>query len=125
MSTFTEYQSVSYVTLRCCSCGVSFALESTFQQERRNNGGNFYCPNGHTQVYRESTVKELERKLEDRERELRAAKCETLAEKFKREHAENQKTRLEKRIQRGVCPKCNRSFTNLRRHMDSKHKCKA
>lgn len=124
MSTFTEYQSVSYITMRCCSCGVSFALESAFQQHRRENGENFYCPNGHAQVYRESTVKQLQQQLENRERELRVAKCETLAEKLKREQIETAKTRLEKRIQRGVCPKCNRSFTNLRRHMDSKHECK-
>ncbi|MFB3077027.1 MAG: hypothetical protein ACE1Y4_03380 [Lysobacterales bacterium] len=30
-------------------------------------------------------------------------------------------TRIKNRVARGVCPCCNRSFTNLHRHMESKH----
>jgi hypothetical protein len=30
-------------------------------------------------------------------------------------------TKLRKRIKNGVCPCCTRSFTNLRRHLQTKH----
>jgi hypothetical protein len=30
-------------------------------------------------------------------------------------------TRVKKRVQNGVCPKCNRTFQNLQRHMASQH----
>jgi RNase P subunit RPR2 len=71
----------------------------------------FYCPNGHSQCYTGLSDKE---KLEQE----RARHQETLA---RLNVAEAKRVQLEKRIKRGVCPCCKRSFTALARHIKSKH----
>lgn len=45
-----------------------------------------------------------------------------------RQHVENQLratkgvvTKIKKRVSKGVCPCCNRSFENLKNHMESQH----
>lgn len=88
------------------------------QENRRNNGGNFYCPNGHPQIYAKPRVKELEAELEHKENALRASKCETLQERNAKEAAEKKL----RRVKNGVCPCCKRTFINLARHMATKHK---
>lgn len=35
----------------CCTCGVSFAVTKDFNQRRRNDHDDFYCPLGHGQHY--------------------------------------------------------------------------
>ena len=87
MNTFTESQTL--VTENCCQCGVLYAMPRGMQENRRNNGGNFYCPNGHPQIYAKPRVKELEAELEHKENALRASKCETLQERNAKEAAEN------------------------------------
>lgn len=117
MSTFTEYTNLTYVTEQCFDCGVFFAMESRFHSERKTHGYKFYCPNGHSQIYKKSEVQALKEQLEQKERELRASKCETLGERQLREKSER---KLE-RVSRGVCPCCQRHFVNLARHMATKH----
>jgi hypothetical protein len=111
----------SFVTENCYKCGISFGLPSGFQKEKLENGGNFCCPNGHGQYYGESTVKKLEQRIirelsqhDQTKANLRDTKLSLIAEKGHR-------TRLKKRIVRGICPCCNRSFQNLKRHMDGQH----
>jgi hypothetical protein len=84
----------------------------------KEKGTAHFCPNGHSQSFTKSEVSRLREQLEAKERELRASKCETLAERLEREKAE----RKLNRVRRGVCPCCNRSFQNLARHMETKHK---
>lgn len=117
MSTFTEHTVLTYRTEICCDCGVHFAMAEHFYTERSTNGGMFYCPNGHPQHYTKTRVKILQGQLDQKERELRASKCETLAERQLREKSESKL----KRVNRGVCPCCQRHFVNLARHMATKH----
>jgi len=105
----------------CGKCGCPMAFESHFLEQRRNDGSTFYCPNGHPRAFRESELAkaqkllETERKWRMQERELRDA-----AER-REAAAKGQVTKLKNRVGNGVCPCCNRSFTNLRRHMGTKH----
>ena len=55
----------------CPVCGVVYSLPARLDDEHRKDGGNFYCPNGHSLVYTETEldrararVKSLERQLE-------------------------------------------------------------
>lgn len=131
MSTFTEYQNITYVTEKCCRCGVFFAMESQFHQQRRDHGAQFYCPNGHNQMYSKSRISELEEQLAEKSRQLTTSKCETLSERNARLSAETalaaEQLRREiaqrklRRVKNGVCPCCKRSFHNLREHMKTKH----
>lgn len=65
----------------------------------------------------ESDAQRLQKQLDARERELREAKCEIL----RKQQLIDEGTRKLSRVQRGVCPCCKRSFSNLARHMEKKH----
>lgn len=108
-------------TETCCNCGVTFAMPAQLKYERLTNGGEFYCPNGHGQHYKTPMVVKLKKDLEAAEVALRRAKCETLNERRLLEEATAKHARLQKRVTNGVCPCCNRTFTNLARHMKTKH----
>lgn len=105
----------------CTVCGVWFALPSKVLKERQTKGGSFYCPNGHSLVYRTPEV-ERQRKQIDRLR------SQVVHEQDQREAAERSAaaykghlTKLRKRIDQGVCPHCKRNFPNVMRHMASQH----
>lgn len=122
-----------FVVEECCNCGVAFAMTKAFKAEclknRGPNGKRFYCPNGHVQWYVGETEADKLRRERDRlaqriaqrddeierQRQLRAD-AERSASAFK-----GQVTKLKNRAAAGVCPCCTRSFTNLRRHMATKH----
>ena len=117
MST-TITATVCFVTTSCSSCGVLFAIPEWLERKRRSDGEHFYCPNGHPLWFGKSRADKLQEELDQKARELRTATCEILNERNAREEAE----RKLRRVNRGVCPHCRRSFQNLARHMACKHK---
>src|SRR5215813_5831279 len=110
--------------LECGTCGISFAVPTCWLEERRDRGaheGRFYCPNGHCRVFRESELDRVRRDLA-RAKEAAAWHEHRAQEKDRQLVAtRGQLTKMRNRIERGVCPDCKRSFTNLRRHMETKH----
>lgn len=117
----------------CCNCGVTFAMTRELHQRCRDNPGprgrSFYCPNGHGQHYTaETEAQRLQREI-NRLKQNQAYLEET--RQAARDDAEHQRrrangykghaARITKRAKAGVCPCCNRSFENLRRHMASQH----
>lgn len=121
---------IGMITETCCSCGMAFAMTREFHAARKAKpGSSFYCPAGHGQHY---TGKSKEDQLAEhlsRERQ-RAARLEDEAriEREAREHADRraaaargQVTKLKKRAAAGVCPCCNRHFSDMARHMAQKH----
>jgi hypothetical protein len=111
---YTYSELVTLVQMRCGGCGIPFAVPDYFQQERKENGGNFYCPNGHSRVYREPDVERLTR-------ELRAAQAQAVHAEDQRKAAERRAAAARKRVGNGVCPCCHRTFQQLSRHMKAKH----
>lgn len=117
----------------CCACSIVFAMPAEFQARAKAkpgaNGMRFYCPAGHPQYYTgESEADRLRREnnrlkqnqayLED-QRRLAAEDAE-----HQRRRANGYKghaARVSKRAKAGICPCCNRSFENLRRHMEGQH----
>ena len=65
------------VTVDCCNCGVMFAVPDTFDEERRDNGKGFYCPNGHTLSYHETEIQRLRQQVEKEKN--RSERAETRA----------------------------------------------
>jgi hypothetical protein len=63
---------VSNVTVDCAECAVEFCLTPSLYQRRRDDGKGFYCPNGHSNVFRptpdQERIKELEKRLAQRDR---------------------------------------------------------
>ena len=120
-TTFEEVVTMS--KFECCKCGVSFAIPQKLEQERRKDHESFYCPNGHGQHFQQETEAEKYKRLLEREQRAAASlrEAQVAAERaHKRSQAEIRK--LKKRSAAGVCPCCNRTFSQLAQHMASKHK---
>lgn len=106
------YRETSYEEIECCNCGIHFAVPSFYRLKLRETHNTFYCPNGHAQSYPAKT------------------EAEKLKEQLIRERAEHDQTRADRdakskqlhRVAAGVCPCCNRTFRNLQKHMQTKHK---
>ena len=103
-----EYE---FNAIDCASCGMPFGVTPDFEARRRMDHRGFTCPNGHSNVYYEETEEEKLRKR------LKLEQEQTRMEREQRERAEWQL----RRVQQGICPKCNRSFKALERHMKAKH----
>ena len=115
------FQPVNIITEECCKCGVIYGLTQYFKNERFQDRATFYCPNGHPQSYiGETEAQKNARLLKDEQfRHQRTLEREN-QERAAKEKAE----RKLKRVGRGVCPDCNRTFQNLARHMNCKHSAK-
>jgi hypothetical protein len=84
----------------------------------RQNHNEFYCPNGHRQYYTaESDADKLRRELKRKEQEV----ADQVRAKLQAQSELDAAQRKLKRVAKGICPCCNRSFTNLHKHMATKH----
>lgn len=103
---------VTLTQMDCGVCGGTYAINERYRQQRYEKGGIWHCPYCQTDWGYEKG--ELQR-----ERERHQA---TLS-RLNQEQAERQKVENKlKRVQRGVCPHCNRTFQNLAAHMACKHR---
>ena len=98
-----------------------YAVPAFLKQKRREDGQEFFCPNGHGGVFAVSEVQRLTRELETERRRTAEAVERESRERRARLKAEQDFKRHRRRITNGVCPCCNRSFVNLARHMKTKH----
>ncbi len=123
MITFTE--SVTLEKITCGSCAGTMALNQQWLEEKRRESGGFTCPYcGIRRGWWKSESDRLREQLDAKARELVVSKCETSRERNLREHAEKMRAESDRKLRRvkvGVCPCCNRTFTNLARHMKTKH----
>lgn len=112
------HTTVSLEVQTCISCGVHFGIPKQLDAQLRSNHNGFYCPNGHKQFYTaESEAEKLRRELRRKEQEV----ADQVRAKLQAQEELVKAQRKLKRVQKGICACCNRSFTNLRRHMESKH----
>lgn len=128
-------EAVTFEREDCCNCGVTFFVPADLRAQRKLDAALFYCPNGHGQHYSKSEADKLRARVTELES---LAQAETKRKQWAEQEAKNQReraeaaerrlsaqfgenTKLRKRIKNGVCPCCTRSFTNLRRHMATKH----
>ena len=96
----------------------------------RREGFEFYCPNGHKQHYitgqsdLEKTRLERDRlrqQLAQKDDEIKRQRDLREQEERRVSAAKGQITKLKKRAKAGVCPWCNRTFSNMAAHMKTQH----
>lgn len=122
----------------CCQCGCAIHLPTElYNAAKRSPDIWFWCSYGHRQHFPAGDT-ELDKVRRERDRLAQkvAEKDDTIAreqrwrqdETERREAAERrsaaargQVTRMKNRAAAGVCPCCNRTFTQLARHMATKH----
>ena len=119
----------------CPSCGFIYSCTVAFFDRRRADGQSWSIPCGHTASYHETEATKAQKKAEKLAAELADAKAwserqavwlrnareETKAKERQLAAAKGQQTKLKKRIANGVCPCCNRTFSELQRHMKRQH----
>lgn len=114
---------IEFTMMICGECGVPFLVPKYLKDSWHENGNGWYCPNGHKRIF----SKTLSQKVKDEYEQKLKSQTELTTQyrndcvKYQAEKliAERQLSRVEK----GVCPKCKRTFKNLQRHMNTKHKC--
>lgn len=124
--------SVNLEEMTCPNCGGLYAIAADYKKEAAVLG-NFkqvwtcpYCKQ--SRGFGLSEADKLKEKIAELERSVaRTEECKRYAEQ-EAEHFRKSRDGLKgvlakerKRVGSGVCPCCNRSFTNLRRHMATKH----
>lgn len=108
----------------CCNCGTPFAIEEGLRKQLLNHPRvrHFYCPNGHEQWYVGETAETKLRRSRDRlGAQLIAEQDQHAATERSRRALKGQITKLRRRIGKGVCPYCTRTFPNIAAHMETQH----
>ena len=119
---------ISLEVRTCPVCFINYALPIELVQRKKREGGDWYCPNGHNLVFTESETDKLRKQLESAKSDAKYwqnRKNEVQQQKDFVERSlaaqKGQVTKLKKRISNGVCPCCSRHFTNVERHIKTKH----
>lgn len=122
MSTTTYAYTSTFTVMECAACHMDFGVPEFFERARRGDHGTFHCPAGHSNYYPGKSESESLRE------QLDASRSIAKRERDRRERAERQRaaargqvTKIKRRVGRGVCPCCNRSFADLGRHMSGQH----
>ena len=105
----------------CANCGVTFVVTAAYDQRRRDKGDRFYCPNGHYLSYHETKEDRLQRQLDSANKHAEHMRVQRNKEAASKRAIRGHMTRLKNRVAAGVCPCCNRTFSNLARHMKGQH----
>lgn len=129
-TTFTCFTTL--LQMICPSCGGIYAIAQEYKNEAQMLGEFkkcWTCPYCKTERgYGEGEADRLRAQIttltNDRDfYKRRHDEAQNEAEHFRRSRnvTRGHLTRIKKRVSCGVCPCCNRSFENLRRHMASQH----
>lgn len=121
-----------FVAITCWKCKVSYGMTEEFYRVAKLMADNttFYCPNGHGAAFSLGETDETKMRRERDAAVQRVAYWQDQAQQAEdgRKAAERiaaaakgQVTKIKKRASAGICPCCNRHFTQLERHMGSKH----
>jgi len=113
---------VDFTVRQCSECGITYCLPQNFSRARSEDHKSWYCPNGHSQyIPALSDAEKLRKQLDDEKRRHSQTQMELMAAEQKVTSVQKEKSRLQKRVKNGACPCCHRQFTQLSRHMKSKH----
>jgi hypothetical protein len=112
---------LAFETIECCNCGVIFAVLDDFKRNLHKTKQSFYCPNGHSQSYTESTAEKLRKELAAKEQALAWEKERTASLNKQLTKERKASARLKRRVSVGVCPCCQRTVSQLARHMQTQH----
>lgn len=113
----------------CYLCAMRFAMPLDYQRRRREDHQDFYCPAGHPQHYfAKSDAEKLRDELTRERARLDQEKAEVARLRGRVALRDRQvaarkavATKLRKRIAAGKCPCCHAKFTDLARHMNTRH----
>ena len=122
---------VTFVPVTCGQCAGVYALSARYHQNAAEKGTSWNCPYCRTGWGFSSEGGEnakLRRKVERAEADRDFWSKYSSEREQERDRARHQRdgfkgamVKAKRRVGKGVCPCCSRSFANVRRHMESKH----
>ena len=113
---------VTIVTDECWVCGVPFGLSKEYKDDIVKRGKSFWCPNGHKLCYVTETEEDRLRKRVERLENRNHGLQSDLESAGRRAAAlRGVVTRTKRRIAKGKCPACRKSFPDLADHMGQAH----
>lgn len=127
------YAQAKLVTEQCCSCSMVFAMPAEFKAralaKRGPSGQVFFCPAGHRQWYLGETAEAKLRRENDRlkqneaylEQQRQRAADDAEHQRRRANGYKGHAAKITKRAKAGLCPCCNRTFSQLARHMATQH----
>lgn len=124
----TTWVQVQLRHIDCYKCHVVFGMTVEHDDLCRKRGGEFYCPNGHSQHYTETEIQRLEKSLTVANKQRDIALLDR--NRWRTNHEQKARslaatkgvvTKIKRRVGKGVCPCCNRNFKDLRTHMEGQH----
>ena len=128
----TEF-ATNFVSITCATCGLVFWTPADWEQSRREKHDTFYCPNGHSNYFPSKTAQErdleektaevdrLRKQIAWKEGMLKNANKHNVVLKGQLTKTKNKAAQALRRHAAGVCPCCRRTFSQLVRHMSTKH----
>ena len=121
MATFIVKEEIA-LDVRPTWCGHYVALPPSRWQHLRETGETFWCPYGHQAVFQVTEVTRLTLELAQAQEVANFARQSEKTALLMLEAEQKVKQRLLRRIKAGICPHCHRTFQQLARHMESKHR---
>lgn len=92
------FDETAYQQAVCSMCGVVFLTPASFDQNKRNDHTDFYCPNGHPLRYKDETAAEkYKRLLEDEQK-----RCEKANSQLRDEEIRKNRLEMKVRAHKGV-----------------------
>lgn len=114
--------SVSLEQFVCGECGGTYAIAERVVAQKREKGGYWHCPYCQCSWgYHESELQKAQKALAAEKDRHTATLSRLNVAAAERDQLAKKHARLQKRIEKGVCPCCNRTFLNLQKHMATKH----
>jgi len=114
------------ITQNCCNCHIAFAIPKSLNDkalaDRGPDGIQFYCPKGHAQHYLgKSEADNLRDQLQwEKTKADRNYQSYLQSERSSRANR-GLLTKFKNRVKNGLCPECNKSFPDLKKHMAAGH----
>ena len=122
MSTLTQTTTYTVISCGTIGCGVRFALDDAFMDERQKDHGTWYCPNGHSRYYpAESDIDKYRRLYKSADERATRLLAERDQAEASRRAWKGQTTRLRNRTAAGECPFCGQHLRDLQRHIGRIH----
>lgn len=126
----TENVVVTLTQINCGRCAGTYAINERYRAEQEKIGGGWNCPycqtswgysqnNENARLKRQLAVAEQREKWERERAERNRQRAETNARRAAA--ARGQVTKIKRRVSKGVCPCCSRTFVDLARHMAGQH----
>lgn len=121
---------VTLTHINCGQCGGTYAINEQYRAQAAVEGSLWNCPYCKVQwgYGRDNENSRLKKQLAHETKLKEWAQTEArhkseLAEQWRRKEQAQRaaKTKIRKRVGNGVCPCCNRTFSNLQRHMAGQH----